>query len=92
VLACSALKENYRVQLLDGVAGMAVIHLKGSYELIRSRLLAREGHYMKENMLQSQFSALEEPKDAIVLNIGMSLDQMLDTIFSRYSSLERSLK
>jgi gluconokinase len=92
VLACSALKEKYRSQLLEGVKGVAVIYLKGSYELIRSRLLAREGHYMKENMLQSQFEALEEPAEAVVLHVGMPLDRMLDTIFTTYPTLERSLK
>jgi gluconokinase len=71
---------------------MAVIHLKGSYELVRSRLLAREGHYMRENLLQSQFDALEEPGDAVVLDVGMPLGKMLDTIFIRYPSLERSVK
>jgi gluconokinase len=92
VLACSALKEKYRIRLLDGVEGMAVIHLKGNYELVRSRLLAREGHYMRENLLQSQFDALEEPGDAVVLDVGMPLGKMLDTIFIRYPSLERSVK
>lgn len=51
VLACSALKEKYRNRLLEGGEGIAIIYLKGSYELIRSRLLARESHYMKENLL-----------------------------------------
>jgi gluconokinase len=92
ILACSALKEKYRARVLKDVMGMAVIYLKGRYELIRSRLLAREGHYMKENMLQSQFDALEEPEDAVVLDIGMSMDQVLDTIFKRYPALDRSLR
>lgn len=92
VLACSALKEKYRARLLEGMEGMAVIYLKGSYELIRSRLLAWEGHYMKENMLQSQFDTLEEPKDAVVLDVLMPLNKMLDTIITSYPTLERSLK
>ncbi len=92
VLACSALKEKYRLQLLGGIQGVAVIYLKGSYELIRSRLLAREGHFMKENMLQSQFAALEEPEEAVILEIGMPLDRMLDTIFTKYSTLKRSAR
>ncbi len=71
---------------------MAVIHLKGSYEQVRSRLLAREGHYMKENLLQSQFDTLEEPEDAVVLDVDMPLGKMLDTIFIRYPSLDRSAK
>jgi gluconokinase len=92
VLACSALKEKYRARLLEGVEGMAVIHLKGSYQLVRSRLLAREGHYMKEILLQSQFDALEEPGEAVILDVAMPLGKMLDTIFIRYPSLERSVK
>jgi gluconokinase len=92
VLACSALKEAYRTQLLENVMGLDVVYLRGSYKVIRSRLLAREGHYMKDNMLQSQFDALEEPGDAVVLDVLMPLDRMLDTIFTRYPTLERSLK
>ena len=85
ILACSALKEKYRIQLLDGLADIAVLYLKGSYELIWSRMSAREGHYMKPAMLQSQFVTLEEPTDALVLNIAMPLDKMLDTIFAQYA-------
>jgi gluconokinase len=92
VLACSALKENYRTRLLAGVEGMALIYLKGRYELVRSRLTAREGHYMKENLLRSQFEALEEPENAIILDVSMPLGQMLDTIFMRYPDLDRSAK
>ncbi|MGE5464707.1 MAG: gluconokinase [Syntrophothermus sp.] len=90
ILACSALKEKYRFQLLEGIEGMTVLFLKGSYEEIRSRLLAREGHYMKENLLQSQFEALEEPGDALTLDISMPLHDMLGTILSRYPGLRGS--
>jgi gluconokinase len=92
MLAYSALKENYRNHLLAGVEGMAVIYLKGSYEEVRSRLMVREGHYMKENLLQSQFDALEEPKNAIFLDVSMPPGKMLDTIFMRYPNLDRSAK
>ena len=85
VLACSALKKKYRDRLLSSIDGMAVVYLKGTYEQILSRLRKREGHYMKENMLQSQFEALEEPEEAIILDVVMPLDQMLDTIFRRYN-------
>ncbi|MGZ9164579.1 MAG: gluconokinase [Anaerolineales bacterium] len=80
VLACSALKETYRAQLLEGMDGIAIIYLKGSYDLIWSRMSIRERHYMKPEMLQSQFDALEEPKDAIVLDAKMSVKDMIDTI------------
>jgi len=80
VLACSALKETYRAQLLEGMDGIAIIYLKGSYDLIWSRMSIRERHYMKPEMLQSQFDALEEPKHAIVLDVKMSVKDMIDTI------------
>lgn len=92
VLACSALKENYRTRLLEGVEGMAVIYLKGSYEEVRSWLMAREGHYMKENLLRSQFDALEEPENAIFLDVSMPPGKMLDTILRRYPDLDQSAK
>lgn len=85
VLACSALKENYRARLLNGMNDIAILYLKGSYGLIGSRMSARAGHYMKPAMLQSQFEALEEPRNALVLDIAMSLDEMLDTIFATYA-------
>ena len=80
VLACSALKGKYRVQLLEDMDGIAIIYLKGSYNLIWSRMSTRESHYMKPEMLQSQFDALEEPEDAIVLDVKMSVEEMIDTI------------
>jgi len=84
VLACSALKDKYRAQLLEGMDGIAIIYLKGSYDLIFSRMSIREGHYMKPEMLKSQFDALEEPKDAVVLDVEMSLEEMIDTIIGRF--------
>jgi gluconokinase len=80
VLACSALKETYRAKLLEGTHGITVIYLKGGYDLILSRISTREDHYMKPGMLQSQFDVLEEPKDAIVLDVKMPLKDMVDTI------------
>ena len=84
VLACSALKETYRTQLLEGMEVIAVIYLKGSYDLIWSRMSTREDHYMKPEMLHSQFDALEEPQDAIVLDVEMSLEYMIGTIIRKF--------
>ena len=84
VLACSALRETYRTQLLEGTDGIVVIYLKGSYDLIWSRMSTREDHFMKPEMLQSQFDKLEEPKDAIVLDVEMSLENMIDTIIRKF--------
>lgn len=69
VLACSALKEAYRdmLQVHDQVK---FVYLKGTYQQIKSRLKARAGHYMPATLLQSQFDALEEPKDVLIIDIS----------------------
>jgi gluconokinase len=92
ILACSALKENYRNRLLRDVEGMVTIFLNGKYETIRSRLASREGHFMKEGLLRSQFEALEEPQDALVLDVSMPVHAMVDTILKEYAVLKRSLE
>jgi gluconokinase len=67
VLACSALKRTYR-QYLRVDEQIRFVYLKASEELLSQRLLARRGHYMKRQMLESQLATLEEPNDAIVVD------------------------
>jgi gluconokinase len=68
VLACSALKQTYRERLMAHCPGVRFAFLDGDKELIRSRLLARQGHYMNPALLDSQFAILERPAGAIVLD------------------------
>jgi len=90
VLACSALKERYRRRLLDGNEGVRIVYLKGSYDLIRSRMSVREDHYMKPHMLQSQFESLEEPPDALTVDISGSVEEIVDTILQVISKMSFS--
>ena len=69
ILACSALKQAYRDRLADGLGNLIWIHLKGDFELIEGRLNARRGHYMPPSLLRSQFATLEEPRDAITVDV-----------------------
>jgi len=64
VIGCSALKRSYRDILFDGIPRdrVALVFLRGSYDLIRSRLAARQGHFMPASLLDSQFQQLEEPR------------------------------
>ena len=82
MLACSALKQSYRAELLAGNAGLSVVYLKGSFDLIWSRMKARKGHYMKADMLQSQFAALEEPQDAITVDIPPPVEEIVEQILA----------
>ena len=80
VLACSALKESYREILLKNNENVQIVYLKGSFDLILSRMQARSGHYMKPEMLKSQFDTLEEPVDALTVPISMSVAEILGQI------------
>lgn len=80
VLACSALKERYRQKLLEGNDGVKLVYLKGSYDLIWSRMEKRTDHYMKPSMLKSQFDALEEPVNALTVDIALSVDEIVGQI------------
>lgn len=82
VLACSALKRAYRELL--GIAPNAkevkLVYLQGTYDLLLERLHSRKGHYMKEQMLASQLADLEEPADAITIDISKSPEQIVREI------------
>lgn len=83
MLACSALKERYRQQLMDGNDGVQIVYLKGSYDLIWSRMEKRTDHYMKPHMLKSQFDALEEPTNALTIDTSVSVDDIVKEILKR---------
>jgi gluconokinase len=87
LLACSALKQAYRDRLSKGTAEIRWIYLKGRFELIRERLEARKGHYMKAGLLESQFAALEEPEDALSIDIDDSPNSIADSILRRLQAL-----
>ena len=61
VLACSALKRSYRDIIIGDRAGVTLVYLKGSRDLIGRRLAARHGHFMPPALLDSQFATLQEP-------------------------------
>ena len=71
ILACSALKQKYRDQLLIDQQ-VKLVYLRGSFDLILSRMQQRGSHYMRPDMLRSQFEALEEPQDALTVDITPS--------------------
>ena len=70
VLACSALKAWYRQELLVDPSRIRLVYLKGTYELIAGRLARRKGHFMRPELLASQFDSLEEPDDALIVDIA----------------------
>ena len=61
VLTCSALKRSYRDIIIGSRPGVTLVYLKGSYDLIRRRMVARHEHFMPVALLDSQFATLQEP-------------------------------
>ena len=76
-IACSALKAAYRRRLLDGTRDTRVLYLRGSREELAERLARRRGHFFDPALLESQFDALEEPTDALVVDVGPDLDTVV---------------
>ena len=82
VLTCSSLKESYR-KILKVNNEVKFVYLKGNYGLIEKRMNERKDHFMKPEMLQSQFDTLEEPTDAIIVDIDNSSENILNQILNK---------
>jgi gluconokinase len=61
VVACSALKRQYRSELLDGRPLVSIAFLMIDYQVARDRLAGRRGHFFDPRLLDSQFASLEPP-------------------------------
>jgi gluconokinase len=79
VLACSALKHSYRDELRAS-SDVKFVYLKGSYQLFSERVLARRGHFAKQDLLASQFATLEEPTHAIIVDAAPSPEQIVSEV------------
>lgn len=81
ILACSALTKMVQSRLLEKLGERITwIWLDGSFELIKSRLDARQDHFMPSSLLASQFDALTVPSRAIRINIDQSISEIVEAI------------
>ena len=81
VLACSALKQSYRDQLSAGLE-IHIVYLRGSYEQMRRHIEHRHGHFAGESILAGQFADLQEPHNALVLDVFHPPDQLASEIIA----------
>ena len=89
VMACSALKQEYRSRLdprssnhpgnFRANSPIHFVHLQGEFALIESRLKSRR-HFMPPSLLASQFADLEPPTDALVVEINQTPEQIVHAI------------
>lgn len=82
VLACSALKESYR-RVLGKDLDFRTVHLRGDFDLLRSRLQARQHRYMPASLLESQFATLEPPAGAIDIDVARPADECVAAILAQ---------
>jgi gluconokinase len=80
VVACSALKESYRLVLAPDPSGVRFANLRGEYSLIKGRLGGRGAHFMKESLLRSQFETLEDPAYALTLDAAQEPAALINRI------------
>lgn len=87
VIVCSALKKAYRTILNTDIQSQAKwIHLVGSFEQISERLNKRENHFMPPSLLRSQFDILENPKDALEVNVSLNPTEIVDYILKEINN------
>lgn len=92
VIACSALKEDYRRQLMSGIENSCTwFLLNGSSECISERMKGRKGHYMPTSLLKSQFDILEIPTYAISFDVSLSPDKILDLMLLHFRKMNTSV-
>ena len=72
VVACSALREAYRRVLAPDPADTRFAFLRGDFDLIQGRMAGRSGHFMKEELLRSQFETLQAPASALTLDAALA--------------------
>jgi carbohydrate kinase (thermoresistant glucokinase family) len=88
VLACSALKQKYRDVLSSpDPEQVRFIYLKGTYEVILARMGTRGAHYMKPDMLKSQFDILEEPASAITVDVIWPVEEIVKQVLISLSPI-----
>jgi gluconokinase len=89
---CSALKRSYRDIISGDRAGVRLVYLQGSHELIRQRMAARHGHFMPTALLDSQFATLEEPspdENPITVDVSGSPEEIAREIADRLRVAQR---
>ncbi|MDP1581012.1 MAG: gluconokinase [Candidatus Didemnitutus sp.] len=82
VFTCSALKESYRHVLMHNAPEVVLVYLSGDFDTIAQRVGQRAGHYMKSDMVRSQFAALEPPQGALTLDVAQTPEALVAQVLA----------
>ena len=86
MIACSALKPQYRDILRKNNEDLVIVYLQGSFDTIWNRQQARENHYFNgQEMLKSQFETLVEPNkgEALFIDISQDVEQVVENALTQ---------
>lgn len=87
VIVCSALKKRYRDAIRKDNKNLVFVFLDGPKHVILERMAARKGHFMKPDMLDSQFDALERPdiseQDVLTVTIDSTPQEIVSRVTER---------
>lgn len=80
VVTCSALRRAYRDTLREQAPDVEFVHLDGDRETVRRRVAGRDGHFMPESLVDSQFATLEPlgaDERGVVLDLAAPVDDLV---------------
>lgn len=80
IVACSALKRSYRELLLQGQPDTRLVYLRGTPDVLERRLSERRDHFFDPNLLVSQLETMEEPNDAVVVDVDAELEAVVEAV------------
>ena len=85
ILACSALKQQYRELLAGGFAKneLRFVYLHAPAALIKERMKSRRHPYMNPGLLDSQLAELEVPSEAWSVSVAGSPEDAVQEILAR---------
>ena len=88
ILACSALKESYRV-ILQSKLRFTInwVCLYGDPKVIHERLKNRKDHFFSAELLSSQYDQLEVPKYGSHYNVKTPLQSIAEKIISKLNNM-----
>ncbi|BAZ44744.1 carbohydrate kinase, thermoresistant glucokinase family protein [Chondrocystis sp. NIES-4102] len=89
ILACSALKSDYRHILSNDRPEVVFIYLQSNYQTIESRIKQRQGHFMKQDLLLSQFETLEVPESVINIDANQTPEAIVTEILQQVGQLSK---
>ena len=79
VLACSALKQQYR-DVLSHALPTRFAFLSADAEVLRARLQQRTGHFAGATLLDTQLATLEPPSNVLELDATLPVDALVERI------------